>query len=203
MTSVMASALTLAFGWQPEIRGIVVVLIAVSVLMGSVYLILSTNLGGRLGLLVALGALFGWLTILGTMWWVYGIGLKGADPTWKPVEVIVGDVSNANNEIARSLDTWEKLPTDDPGRGQAVAVLRRDLDQGSEGLHESHGLCGDRRVHDGRRHLSEVVLQLPPRSSLRTGAGAAGEAADLRGGQTSTDTRRRRDATRCLGPDDP
>ena len=55
------------------------------------------------------------------MWWIYGIGLKGADPTWKPVEVIVGDISNANNEIARSLDDWEKLPTDDPSRGQAVA----------------------------------------------------------------------------------
>ena len=64
MAAVMASSLTLAFGWQPEIRGIVVVLIAVGVLMGSVYLILSTDLGARLGLLVALGALFGWLTIL-------------------------------------------------------------------------------------------------------------------------------------------
>ena len=39
------TALTLAFGWEPEIRGIVVVLIAVGVLMGSVYLILVTNLG--------------------------------------------------------------------------------------------------------------------------------------------------------------
>ena len=54
----------------------------------------ATDLGARLGLLVALGALFGWLTILASMWWIYGIGLKGADPTWKPVEVIVGDISN-------------------------------------------------------------------------------------------------------------
>jgi hypothetical protein len=121
MATLLASSFTLAFGWQPEIRGIVVVLIAVGVLMGSVYLLLATNLGARLGLLVALGALFGWLTILASMWWIYGIGLKGADPTWKPVEVIVGDISNANNEIARNLDGWEKLPTDDPSRGQAVA----------------------------------------------------------------------------------
>ena len=121
MGAVLASTVTLAFGWQPEIRGIVVVLIAVGVLMGSVYLILSTDLGARLGLMVALGALFGWLTILASVWWIYGIGLKGADPTWKPVEVIVGDTANANNEIAHNLDGWEKLPTDDPGRGQAVA----------------------------------------------------------------------------------
>ena len=121
MGHVLASSLVLAFGWEPEIRGIVVVLIAIGVLMGSVYLLLLTNLGARLGLLVALGALFGWLTILGSMWWIYGIGLKGADPTWKPVEVIVGDVSNANNEIAHSLDGWTKLATDDPSRGQTVA----------------------------------------------------------------------------------
>ena len=69
-------------------------LIAVGVLMGSVYLILLTNLGSRLGLLVALAALFGWMTILGSMWFVYGIGLKGEDPTWEPVEVIVGDVGD-------------------------------------------------------------------------------------------------------------
>ena len=57
MGAVLASSVTLAFGWQPEIRGIVVVLIAVGVLMGSVYLILSTDLGARLGLMVALGIL--------------------------------------------------------------------------------------------------------------------------------------------------
>jgi hypothetical protein len=117
----MGTALTLAFGWEPEIRGIVVVLISVGVLMGSVYLILVTNLGSRLGLLVSLAALFGWMTILGSVWWVYGIGLKGEGPTWEPVEVIVGDVATANAEIAQDLSDWELLPTDDPGRGQAVA----------------------------------------------------------------------------------
>ena len=44
----------LAIGWQPEIRGITVVVIGVVVLMGSVYLILTTNLGSRLGFLVSL-----------------------------------------------------------------------------------------------------------------------------------------------------
>jgi hypothetical protein len=130
MAAVMASSLTLAFGWQPEIRGIVVVLIAVGVLMGSVYLILSTDLGARLGLLVALGALFGWLTILGSMWWIYGIGLKGADPTWKPVEVIVGDTQRTTRSHTRSMVGRSSRPTirARPSGG----IGRRDPDEESK-----------------------------------------------------------------------
>lgn len=115
-------AAILAFGWQPEIRGITVVLIAVTVLCGSVYLLLATNTGSRLGFLIALAGLFGWLTVMGSIWWVYGIGLRGKDPTWKPVEVIVGDLGQANNPVARSLGQWAKLSPDNPGRGQAQAA---------------------------------------------------------------------------------
>ena len=57
----------LAVGWNPEHprhprrrRS------ASCVLCGSVYLLLGTNLGARLGFLVALAGLFGWLTLLGT-----------------------------------------------------------------------------------------------------------------------------------------
>ena len=44
----------LAISWQPELRGIIVVLIAVVVLIGGTYLILGTNLGARLGFQVAM-----------------------------------------------------------------------------------------------------------------------------------------------------
>jgi len=75
----------LAINWQPELRGILIVIIAVAVLMGSVYLILATNLGARLGFLVALAALAGWMLLMGIVWAVYGIGLRGKDPTWDAV----------------------------------------------------------------------------------------------------------------------
>jgi len=73
--------------FDPGIRGVLVVLVGVVVLMGSVYLILSTNLGSRLGFLVALSGLFGWLTILTFVWWLTppAIGPRGNIPTWKPV----------------------------------------------------------------------------------------------------------------------
>ena len=44
----------LAISWEPELRGILIVIIAVGDAVGSVYLILATNLGARLGFLVAL-----------------------------------------------------------------------------------------------------------------------------------------------------
>lgn len=72
-------------GWMPELRGILTVVIAVFTLMGSVYLIMLTNVGARLGFLIAFSALTGWLFIMGAIWWAYGIGLKGPEPTWEAV----------------------------------------------------------------------------------------------------------------------
>ncbi len=75
----------LAVNWEPQLRGILIVIISVSVLCGSVFMILATNMGLRLGFLVALAALFGWLCLMGAIWWTYGKGLLGQDPSWKPV----------------------------------------------------------------------------------------------------------------------
>ena len=199
----MGTALTLAFGWQPEIRGIVVVLIAVGVLMGSVYLILITNLGSRLGLLVSLAALFGWMTILGSMWWVYGIGLKGEDPTWEPVEVIVGDVATANSEVAHDLSDWELLPTDDPGRGQAVASADEILVQEVGNVRQSDRLRRGQRLRDRRRHLSRRLLQVLPRPALRHRPGAGGRASDQRAGTTTAHSPGRRRPAGRVRADDP
>jgi len=65
----------LSIGWEPEIRGILTVIIGTVALCGSVYLLLGTNIGVRLGFLVALAGLFGWMASMGAIWWAYGIGL--------------------------------------------------------------------------------------------------------------------------------
>lgn len=75
----------LAVNWEWELRGTLIVIIAVGVLCGSLYLILGTNLGARLGFLVALTGLAGWMFIMGAVWWTYGKGLLGPDPSWQPV----------------------------------------------------------------------------------------------------------------------
>jgi hypothetical protein len=126
------AATVLAFGWNPEIRGLTTVVIGIVALCGSVYLLLATNLGTRLGFLVAFAGLFGWMTIMGGVWWAYGIGLKGSEPSWKAQEIIIGDLSQARSEVLQDVtlpaspdvrqDGWLLLPGDDPGRGQATAA---------------------------------------------------------------------------------
>ncbi len=129
----MSAAGLLAVSWQPEIRGIIVVLIGFGVLCGSIYLVLTTNLGSRLGFLVALAGLAAWLMMLGTFWWVYGIGLKGNPPAWIGKEVVGGSLANAGSDVVRGVDVsgattdhavdgWKRLAEDDPSFGQDVAA---------------------------------------------------------------------------------
>ena len=75
----------LAIGWQPELRGILITIIAVTTFCGSCYFVLSTNLGARLGFLVAFAALAGWMFLMGATWWSYGKGLLGPDASWSPI----------------------------------------------------------------------------------------------------------------------
>jgi len=120
--------MSLAFelSWDPEIRAILVVALAIVVLPGSIYMILGTNLGARLGFLVALAGVFGWLTIMAIIWTVYGIGYVGDAPSWKLKEVVRSDVatelSTAILPDAHDLSTWRELPADDPKRGEAQAA---------------------------------------------------------------------------------
>ena len=58
----------LSVSWQPELRGISVVIIGTVVLMGSTYLLLGTNLGARLGFMVAMAGLSGWMMSMGIIW---------------------------------------------------------------------------------------------------------------------------------------
>jgi hypothetical protein len=93
--------------WDPQIRGILAVLTGVLVLGGGVYLLLATNLAQRLGFLVVLTALFGWMTIHGMVWWLYppGQGPIGRIPAWEVEEINHGDLSQALLDQAHDLDT--------------------------------------------------------------------------------------------------
>ena len=83
----MHTVLMLAgIGWEPEIRGLLTVAVASAVLMGSVWLLLVTNTGVRLGSMIALAGFFGWMFIMGLTWWMYGIGYTGDTPVWEIAE---------------------------------------------------------------------------------------------------------------------
>jgi hypothetical protein len=98
--------LVAGISWDPEIRGILSVLVGVVVLMGSVYLLLGTNVGNRLGFLLAVTGFFGWMVIMGLFWWIQpsATGPAGQAPAWVVTEVNYGDLSQANLTKAHDLD---------------------------------------------------------------------------------------------------
>ena len=137
----------LAIGWQPELRGILITIIALTTFCGSCYFVLSTNLGARLGFLVALAALAGWMFLMGATWWSYGKGLLGPDASWAPISgrtvlqttaavndsgalsdpVVITD--NADPDTAATAidkqfvtDGWKKLESSVPSYQQAGAA---------------------------------------------------------------------------------
>jgi hypothetical protein len=108
----MGSATVLAgLDFNVTIRGIAVVATGFTVLMGSVWLLLATNTGTRLGTLVAGAGFFGWLTIMASIWWIFGgggvIGWQGDPPSWKVLDINYAQLEQSPVEEARSL-----IPTD-------------------------------------------------------------------------------------------
>jgi hypothetical protein len=109
--------------WEPNIHGGLVVLAAIVILPGTVYLVLATNTGARLGFLLALTGFFGWMSIMGVVWWVYGIGPKGRAPEWKVKEVVEGSLANARTPDAAGFPNgWQKLHLEDPATTEALAT---------------------------------------------------------------------------------
>jgi hypothetical protein len=120
----------LAIGWEPELRGLLTVVIGVVILCGSVYMIMATNLGSRLAFLVALTGLAGWMMLMGMVWWIYGIGLRGPDPTWQPVAgaAVLQDVDALGS--AGVLDPNADVPDDATPTESAEIVAETFLEQG-------------------------------------------------------------------------
>jgi hypothetical protein len=84
--------------WDPQLRGALILLIGVLVLPGSVLLLLSTNLGIRLGVLVATAGLSGLLLLLNIIWLMAPlgtgpIGYKGSASGWVIKEIVQGDLA--------------------------------------------------------------------------------------------------------------
>jgi hypothetical protein len=118
----------LAINWEPELRGVLTVMIGTAVWMGSVYLILGTNLGARLGFMVAFAGLAGWMALMGSVWWMYGIGLKGDEPSWQqvPGATVIQEVDLLYQ--AGALE--EPIPfTEDDDPADAAAAVAEQLDR--------------------------------------------------------------------------
>lgn len=120
-----------AIAFDPEIRGILVVLVGTVVLVGSVYAIIATNSGMRAGFLIAGAGLFGWMFLMGLIWWMYGIGFKGRDAAWMPEEINFDRGTPVATKVVEKLPPSEELP--DPVETLEQYPLLKAIALGSEG----------------------------------------------------------------------
>jgi hypothetical protein len=105
-----AALLVAALHWDPTIRGFLIIAAGVLLLPGSVYLLLATNTGARLGFILTAAGLSGWMFLLAVIWIVYGIGLKGNAPTWQIKEIVTGDLTgHAATPAVRNFPNGWKL----------------------------------------------------------------------------------------------
>ena len=127
-----------ALSWDPTVKGGLYVLLAVVILCGSSYLLLGTNVGSRLGFQLAATGLFGFMVIIGAVWWVYGIGPQGPTPAWEPKLTVTGDLARTESETLEGFpEGWEKLELSDPAVADAQGVVDGVLTAEDGGLFES------------------------------------------------------------------
>lgn len=148
--------------WDPQIRGFLATAVGVVVLMGSVYLLLLTNVGARLGVLLAGAAFFGWMTIMGGVWWVYGtIGMIGEVNHWEVTETVYPSLESAGLEEARDLDTGGLPPAEELNdlTADELAAQRDELEAGLDDwriLPES-----DRSFGEAKAAVDEHFIEHP------------------------------------------
>jgi len=99
--------------WYPTILGILVVVAGIGLFCGSVYLLLGTNLGARLGFLVAFTGLAGFMVILSSLWVTTASPLntlKGRIPAWQ-VQQFAKSPDEIKYPQARKLTKNHKVDT--------------------------------------------------------------------------------------------
>jgi hypothetical protein len=175
--------------FDPFFRGVLVVMVGVVVLMGSTYLLVATNAGPRVGGLIAAAALFGWMSMMGVFWTIYGIGWKGEAESWSLVEITSDSPSSGDDglpfsgdetviELGDSLRTFsvaDGTSSTDPDVAQqeALAFARANVDDlaGWRYLVTSNPRRGEAQASaDEYLHSHEVFESTAAYVPLRFGA---------------------------------
>jgi len=154
--------------WYPTILGVLVVVAAVALFMGTIYLLLATNLGARLGFLIAAAALSGFMVLLSLLWLSTSSPLntlRGRVPAWKAVEVIKGgDLSKSNIAEVRDLDEGNQLK--DPAEEANIKAALDQVVVVPEGGQSSENVGGTARFQ-----LYESTTEYLTPSYYETGGG--------------------------------
>ncbi len=161
-----AAHVVAGIAWDPQIRGFLALLVGIVVLLGSIYLIVLTNLGTRLGFLVSAAAFWGWLFLMGAIWWIYGnVGMLGEQPSWEVKEVLYPGVVDSGYEDVRELEV-DALPAPDDLEEQAeedLLATRAEYEPtlgGWELLPESNPSFGEAKATVDEHFAAEPDVEL-------------------------------------------
>ena len=190
----MHLALMLAEGktlWDPTIVGILAPVAGVFLFCGSVYLLLSTNLGARLGFLVAAAALTGFMVLLSTL------VAHDAHAAREPEGAHGGVEGGRGRQLVRRLEdrrgAQRSTQTGNALDPKAATTIRSFLDSAFVRVNPPVGVEAAqptvRAVHQRRRSTSPTT---PTRTSTRTRPVAAPATSS----GTTRSTRRSRSAPR-------
>lgn len=116
LVPVLATELTERTLWYPTILGVLVVVFAVTLFCGSAYLLLATNVGARLGFLIAIAGLSGFMVVLSFLWITTASPLntlRGRLPGWQ-VQEVVPTTTDSEFDAVRDIETTglELSPTE-------------------------------------------------------------------------------------------
>lgn len=91
--------------WYPTILGVLVVVAAVVLFVGSIYLMLGSNLGARVGFLATFTGLMGLMVVLTSLWVTTASPLntlRGSVPKWE-IKEVVSNPSKSSIEAVRNI----------------------------------------------------------------------------------------------------
>ncbi|MGI9594797.1 MAG: hypothetical protein ACR2QK_01475 [Acidimicrobiales bacterium] len=156
-------------GFDPFFRGFLSVLVGIVVLVGGTYMLIATNIGARSGMLIACAGLFGWMFLMGIVWTVYGIGWRGAPPSWALVEINIDDADDNDDgllfsevEVAQGLAGVD-VSVDDPDPDAAqVAALEKASNTELNGwryLPTSDGVRGEAQASADQFLIEEEIFE--------------------------------------------
>jgi hypothetical protein len=121
---ILAAEATKTLDLVGKLRGYFVVVFAIALFRGSIYMVLATDVGTRMGFLVAFGAFSGFLTMLGLIWFTNLTplnALHGDAPHWD-VKEVVDNPAQAKIEKAREIDK-QGVALDTAAEGEIKATV--------------------------------------------------------------------------------
>jgi len=95
-----------------QLRGYAIVFFSVTLFCGSIYLLLATDVGSRMGFLISFASLTGFLAMLGLIWFTNLTplnALHGPPPHWKVLEIVDNPAQAKTSHVREIEEKGEEL----------------------------------------------------------------------------------------------